>query len=175
MASLTSLVPRGYLRGLAPRVRTIVREHRRRLLRDLTGRVLDLGGDEDHRPLYPVSTEVVAGDGEGPFDHVVSILHLAASPDPAAELAHVRRVLRPGGTFVFLEPAADTGLGGRSQRLVSPVAQRLGGWRPDLDVPALLRDAGFVTSDVQRTPLPRYAWPLTDLVEGRALHRVGER
>jgi SAM-dependent methyltransferase len=169
-----SIIPRGYLRTLPPRARTVIREHRRRLLRDLTGRVLDLGGDPAHRPLYPASAEVVAGAGErdGRFDHVVSIFYLTAVADPAVELAEVREHLAPEGTFVFLEPVVDTGLVGRGQRLVAPVVGRVAGWRPDRDVPALLRDARLVMSDLVRTPMPRHLWPLTELVEGRAHHRI---
>jgi hypothetical protein len=167
-----SILLQGYLRTLPPRARTVIREHRRRLLRDLTGRVLDLGGDPGHGPLYPASTEVVAGAAEGPFDHVVSIMYLTAAADPSAELARVRGCLAPDGSLVFLEPEIDTGFGARSQRLVAPLVGRVAGWRPDRDVPALLRDARLVMSDLVRTPMPRHLWPLTDLVEGRAHHRI---
>lgn len=170
MAVVDAILPRGYLRTLPPHARTVVREHRRRLLHDLTGRVLDLGGDPDHRALYPASSEVVARDGEGRFDHVVSVMHLAAVADPAAELARAREHLAPAGSFVFLEPVADTGLAGRGQRLLGPVVGRVAGWRPDRDVPALVRDAHLVMSDLARTPMPRHLWPLTELVEGRAQH-----
>jgi SAM-dependent methyltransferase len=165
------LLPPGYLRTLPPRARTVVREHRRRLLRDVGGRVLDLGGDPGHRPLYPTSAEVVTGAAEGPFDHVVSILHLVTVADPAAEVARARDLLGEDGTLVFLEPGADTGLGGRAQGVVAPLVGRLAGWRPDRDVPALLRDARLVMSHLVRTPMPRRLWPLTELVEGRAHHR----
>ncbi len=166
-----AVLPTGYLRRLPPRARTVVREHRRRLLRGVGGRVLDLGGDPAHRALYPTSAEVVVGDGTGPFDHVVSILHLTAVEDPRAEVARVRDLLAPDGTLVFLEPVTDTGLGGRAQQVVAPLVARLAGWRPDRDVPALLRDARLVMSELVRTPMPRHLWPLTELVEGRAHHR----
>jgi SAM-dependent methyltransferase len=172
MGIADSMLPRGYLRTLPPRARTVVKEHRRRLLRDVGGRVLDLGGDAGHLPLYPASAEVVTDDGYGLFDHIVSILHLTGLPDPAAELDRVREHLAPGGALVFLEPVADPGFGGRGQRVVAPAVGRLAGWRPDRDVPALVRDAHLVMSELVRTPMPRYLWPLTELVEGRAHHRV---
>lgn len=172
MAVVDTVLGQGYLRTLPPRARTVVREHRRRLLRDLGGRVLDLGADPGHLPLYPATTEVVAGDGDGPFDHVVSILHLSGVADPAAELARARERLAAEGTFVFLEPVVDPGFTGRGQRLVGPLVGRVTGWRPDRDIPALVRDARLVMSDLARTPLPRHLWPLTELVEGRAHHRV---
>ena len=40
------------------------------------------------------------------FDFVVSTIVLCSVPDPAATLAEVRRVLKPGGQFVFLEHVA---------------------------------------------------------------------
>lgn len=172
MGIAESILPRGYLRTLPPRARTVIKEHRRRLLRDVGGRVLDLGGDPGHVSLYPASAEVVAGDGEGLFDHVVSILHLTGVADPAAEMDRVRECLAPGGALVFLEPVTDPGFGGRGQRLVAPAVGRLAGWRPDRDVPALVRDAHLVMSEQVRTPMPRYLWPLTELVEGRAHRRV---
>mgnify|MGYP001212993552 CR=1 FL=1 len=175
MGVTDQVVGSGSLRALPPRARTIVRERRRRLLRDVGGRVLDLGADPAHRPLYPASAEVVPGDGEGPFDAVVSILYLSKVADPAAEIARARDLLAPDGTLVFLEPVADTGLGGRVQGLVAPVVGRVAGWRPDRDVPALLRDARLVMSHLVRTPLPRHLWPLTTLVEGRAHHREVDR
>ena len=175
MALVEQVLPPGYLRRLPPRARTIVKEHRRRLLHDVGGRVLDLGGDPGHRPLFPTSAEVVTGDADGPFDHIVSILHLSAVPDPEAEIARAKRLLAPDGALVFLEPVADTGFGGRVQGAVAPLVGRVAGWRPDRDVVGLLRDARFVMSSVVRTPLPRHLWPLTDLVEGRAHHREHDR
>ena len=171
MALVDQVLPRGYLRTLPPRARTIVKEHRRRLLRDVGGRVLDLGGDPSHQPLFPTSAEVVTGDAEGPFDHIVSILHLSTVVDPEAEVARAKALLAPDGALVFLEPVADTGFGGRVQGLVAPLVGRVAGWRPDRDVVGVLRDARFVMSSVVRTPMPRHLWPLTELVEGRAHHR----
>ena len=84
----------------------------------------------------------------------------------------MRERLAPDGSLVFLEPEIDTGLAARGQRLVAPLVGRFAGWRPDRDVPALLRDARLVMSDLVRTPMPRHLWPLTDLVEGRAHHRI---
>jgi SAM-dependent methyltransferase len=162
---------------LAPRARTIVREHRRRLLRDCGGRVLDLSGDPEHRALYPVSAEVVTrapADGDA-FDHVVSVFHLCSVPDARAEIERVKGLLGPDVELVFLEPVVDPGWTGRGQRLVAPLVGRVAGWRSDRDIVALLRDARLVMSTVTRTPMPRYLWPLTELVEGRAERREQDR
>ncbi len=59
----------------------------------------------DSRP----ATEVVVAAGESlpfpddSFDTVALTMVLCTAPDPAAVLAEVERVLRPGGRFLFLE------------------------------------------------------------------------
>ena len=62
-----------------------------------------------------VPVEVVAAPAEslpfddGEFDTVVSTLVLCSVDDPAAAVREVRRVLRPGGRFVFLEHGGGDG------------------------------------------------------------------
>lgn len=83
--------------------------------------------------------------GSGRFDKVAAINTLHFWPDPAAGLAEVRRVLRPGGVLViavrpkeFLERVRFTTLGFRAF---------------DLDeLQALLEDAGFDPVVVERHP-----------------------
>ena len=77
------------------------------------------------------------------FDTVVCTYTLCSIPDPAAALHEVRRVLKPGGQFLFCEHgrAPDASLArwqDRIQPLWMPMA---GGCHLDRDVPALLREA----------------------------------
>lgn len=92
-------------------------------------------------------------------DAVVSSLVLCTVDEPEAALAEVRRVLRPGGRFVFLEHvAALPGTRTRFvQRLVRPAWSLLGdGCRPDRETGETIRAAGFrlVRLETFRLPVP---------------------
>ena len=79
------------------------------------------------------------------FDTVVCTYTLCSIPDPAAALHEVRRVLKPGGRFLFCEHGRSSEPGvARWQSRLQPVWQALaGGCHLDRDVPALLREAGL--------------------------------
>lgn len=92
-------------------------------------------------------------------DSVVSTLVLCSVTDVAAALAEVRRVLRPGGRFVFVEHvAAPPGSWTRRvQRILRPLWRVAGnGCRPDQDTSALIAGAGFADVRIERfrAPLP---------------------
>lgn len=66
--------------------------------------------------------------GSGRFDTVVTTFTLCSVADQAAVLAEIRRVLKPGGTALFLEHGAapDAGVA-KWQRRIEPVWKRIGG------------------------------------------------
>src|SRR3546814_13535971 len=86
--------------------------------------------------LFPYTTRFRSrgGVGEampfesGRFDTVVTTFTLCSVADPAAVLAEIRRVLKPGGTALFLEHGAapDAGVA-KWQRRIEPVWKRIGG------------------------------------------------
>ena len=83
-------------------------------------------------------------------DAVVSTLVLCSVPEPQATLAEIRRVLRPGGRFLFIEHvAAPSGtLLRHVQRGIKPLWRLVAdGCRPDRETGRLLDTAGF--SDVR--------------------------
>lgn len=94
--------------------------------------------------------------GDGSFDTVVTTLVLCTVPDPAETLAEIRRVLRPGGRFLFLEHIKGTGWTGRVQRGASPVWRHLAaGCHPDRDTVRAIGDAGFSIDDLERFRMPK--------------------
>ncbi len=102
-----------------------------------------------------VTVEHVGLDGQSiPLDDescdgALSTFTLCTIPDAAAGLAELRRVIRPGGRFHFLEhglapdPAVEAW-----QRRLEPLQRRLaGGCHLTRDIPQLIAGAGF---DIER-------------------------
>jgi SAM-dependent methyltransferase len=88
-------------------------------------------------------------------DAALSTFTLCSVPDAHRTLAELRRVLRPGGEFHFLEHglAPDVGVVAWQRRL-EPIQRRLaGGCHLTRDVPTLIAEAGFLIDHVEQ----RYA------------------
>ena len=92
------------------------------------------------------------------FDCAISTLTLCSVRDPSLALAEIRRVLRPGGRFLFMEHvAAPAGSRtARRQRTIRPLFRCLAGCTPDRATGAIIREAGFagVAMDEFVLPLP---------------------
>ena len=103
--------------------------------------------------------KVIEGFGEklpfpdASFDTVITTHVLCSVSDQARVLAEVRRVLRPGGRFLFIEHvAAHPGSGTyRWQRAVNPLWRRVGdGCHLTRDTGAMIEAAGFSRTSVER-------------------------
>ncbi len=111
---------------------------------------------------FPVAVDLRPGDArslpfpDSSFDTVVSTLVFCTVPDPRRGLAEVRRVLRPGGEFRFIEHVRhDAGPGGAIEDALTPLWRRVSAGchlnRRTLDD---IRRAGFHVEEVRRDALP---------------------
>ena len=106
----------------------------------------------------PVPVDVVDGTADGlpladaSCDAVVLSLVMCTVPDPAATLAEVRRVLRPGGQVRFYEHVRSTHrVVAVAEDLLTPLWSRFaGGCHVNRDPVASLGAAGFDVTGVRR-------------------------
>jgi SAM-dependent methyltransferase len=127
----------------------------------------------------PVPVRSVPGAGEGlpfadaSFDTVVTCLTLCSVDDPPQVLAEIRRVLRSGGSFLFLEHVlSDDADRRRWQVRLTPLQKIVGvGCHLDRDTAALVRAAGLALPPVVQEQERAFGAlaPLTPLIAGQAL------
>lgn len=105
------------------------------------------------------------------FDSAVATLVLCTVPDPAAALAELRRVLKPGAPLLFLEHvrATEPALARRQDRLERPWRFLGDGCHCNRDTAASLTAAGFELSRLERGRVPRAPAIVRPLIRGRAL------
>ena len=126
----------------------------------------------------PADVRYVGLDGESlplddaSVDTALSTFTLCTIPDAARALREVRRVLKPGGTFHFLEHGLcpDPGVA-RWQHRLDPVQRRVaGGCHLDRPIERLVRDAGFEITRLDHDQLagPKFMRPWSYLYEGVA-------
>jgi ubiquinone/menaquinone biosynthesis C-methylase UbiE len=90
------------------------------------------------------------------FDTVVVTYSLCTIPDPVAALREMRRVLKRGGHLIFCEHGLAPDINVRRwQHRLTPLWSKLaGGCHLNRDIPALLTEAGFRSTDLQAMYLP---------------------
>ncbi|MGO4536003.1 methyltransferase domain-containing protein [Leifsonia sp. 2MCAF36] len=104
-------------------------------------------------------------------DTVISSLVLCSVGDPEAVLAEIRRILRPGGTFRFVEHVvAREGTATRaSQRVLRrPWAWTFEGCSCERDLEGAVRSAGFASVEVVRYRLHTPFLPFNTQIAGVA-------
>ena len=117
-----------------------------------SGKAAEIRSDGADRLDFPDAT----------FDGAVATLVLCSVPDPARALSEIRRVLKPGGRYVFLEHVAAENKPDRLrwQRRVEPVWKRLmGNCHLTRRTEELILDAGFTIDRIERASM-RKAMPL---------------
>ena len=117
------------------------------------------------------STAEATGLPDARADAVISSLVLCSVADPDAVLAEVRRVLRPGGTFRFVEHVVAPA--GTFTRLVQRSLRRPWGWvfegcSCERDIEGAIRAAGFRSVVVERYRLRSAFVPFNPQVAGIA-------
>jgi len=125
------------------------------------------GISERRRARSSVAVTRVGLDGQAiaaedaSYDAALCTFSLCTIPDPLAALAEVRRLVRPGGTFGFLEHGLAEAEGTRRwQRRLDPWQQRLaGGCHLTRDPVALLEQSGMRVVTVQKGDLPGFSGP----------------
>lgn len=126
----------------------------------------------------PVPVEFVGLDGaklpldDASVDAALSTFTLCTIPDVVSALSEVRRVLRPGGTFHFLEHGLcpDPAVA-RTQRRFNGLQQRLaGGCHLDRPIDELVRESGLDITEIEHDhmPGPKFMLPWGYLYEGVA-------
>lgn len=132
------------------------------MLRRARKRAAELGLDvEFHR----VPAEVLPF-ADASFDTVVATLVLCTVADPARSLAEARRVVKPRGTFRFIEHVrAREGSLARLQDTLTPLWRRLGaGCHLNRRTADAITVAGFAIAKLEQVP----SLPLVPLIAGVA-------
>lgn len=136
---------------------------------------------EEHARRAPVEVRVIDGVAERlpldaeEFDAGVFSLVLCSVQDPAAALAEIRRVLRPGGRMRYFEHvvASPETMHRRVQRFLdATIWPRVGGGcHTARDTLASIRQAGLEVVDVERFRFPdtRLPMPTSPHISGEAV------
>jgi len=111
--------------------------------------------------VLPGEAENLGFDDES-FDTVVCTFTLCSVHTPAAVLAEARRVLKPGGRFLFCEHglAPDTAVARWQQRIEPFWTPMAGGCRLTRPVGAAIVAAGFLIDETQTFYMPKAPKPL---------------
>jgi len=90
------------------------------------------------------------------FDTVVTFVVLCSVRDPDRALTEIRRVLRPGGHFIFVEHvrSGDPQLARKQDRFERPWGWIAGGCHPNRQTLGAIEAAGFDVVELEQKDLP---------------------
>jgi SAM-dependent methyltransferase len=111
---------------------------------------------------HPVNLEYVGLDGQSidvddaSIDFVVSTMSLCTIPDPVAALHEARRILKPGGSLVFLEHGLSPvpKIANRQERLNGLQNRLFGGCNLNREIFSIIDQAGLQLSNTANFSLP---------------------
>jgi SAM-dependent methyltransferase len=147
--------------------RLVLTEPERNMARRLERRLARLGRSAE---VVRAPAEALPFD-DGAFDTVVSTLVLCTVEDPAASLAEVARVLRSGGSLLFLEHtrSEEPRLARWQDRLHGPWRSFADGCNCNRRTLELLEGAGFEVTVIERAAWRRMPPIVRPLIAGRAV------
>ncbi|MDE2561617.1 MAG: class I SAM-dependent methyltransferase [Sphingomonadales bacterium] len=120
---------------------------------DPTAKLLDYAREQIRRKGWEADIRAGKGEaipfGDAEFDTVVCTYTLCSVEDPARVLSEMRRVLKPGGKFLFLEHGSAPDAGVRKwQGRIEPVWKRMaGGCHLTRQVGGAVLDGGFLLEE----------------------------
>jgi ubiquinone/menaquinone biosynthesis C-methylase UbiE len=127
---------------------------------DPSERSWKLAGERARNLAFPVEFIGLPGEeiplADDSVDTIVMTYSLCTIPDPIKALAGMARVLRPGGVLLFTEHgrAPDAAVRRWQDRLDRPWGALAGGCHLNRDIPALLGEGGFVSTELESMYLP---------------------
>ena len=114
-------------------------------------------GERIARAPFPLERCTLRADGElpfdaGRFDSIVTTWTLCSIPDPGRALQEMRRILKPGGKYLFIEHGrAPTASTARWQDRVNPIWKRLSdGCNMNRPIDQLVEQGGFEMDRMER-------------------------
>jgi SAM-dependent methyltransferase len=167
--------------SVAPWPAAVRKEYARRraAFASSSGSVLDLASPDAERLLRsdPVRQRAAGAEGgasrpadeEGQFDRIISEGMFTTYADLAALLERIVALLRPDGELLLIEPVGRPGWRGTVVASAASTSPLVRGRHVSRDVPAAVRGAGLLISDLERFRVSPSAWPLKHFVHARAL------
>jgi phosphatidylethanolamine/phosphatidyl-N-methylethanolamine N-methyltransferase len=84
------------------------------------------------------------------FDKVTALYIASVVPDPQRMIREMKRVCKPGGELLLVNHFSSGSKAGQLfERLIAPICPALG-FRPDLDLQPMLRQAGWELAVIER-------------------------
>lgn len=132
-----------------------------------------IAGKAGQAPIGPEVVDASAGSLPFPdssFDTVAGTLVFCEVPDPAAALDEIARVLRPGGSFCFLEHVRsdDPGLAARQDRWAPAWRLVSGGCNCNRETLAAIEASPLEVVEVRQERFPKAPRIVKPMILGRA-------
>ncbi len=156
------------LRLYPPELELVLAEPDRHMLKVLKTKLAE--SESPGAELIQAPAERLPFDSDS-FDSAVCTMVLCTTPDPAAALSELARVLRPGGRFLFMEHvrSEDPGFARWQDRWEKPWRFLADGCYCNRDSLATIESSPFRVEEVRRSQMPLAPLFLKPIVSGTAV------